>query len=99
MEQDLNEVLKAWRIQTCVINSKIHAYFPTAKAQGTLLHLQWKKFSARVEEYYQEWRERFNAAESEYWEGRRELLFGEKSAIIISILSSKITGFQHKPGI
>jgi len=93
LEQDLNEVLKTWRIKTCVINSKIHAYFPDAGGQGVLLHLQWRDFSTRVEGYYREWRKRFSENELDDWEERKERLFKEKSDIIKSILLSEITGF------
>ena len=97
LEQDLNETFKAWRIQTCVINSKIHAYFPDAREHGKLLHEQWRDFSERVEAYYREWRERFSEDKLEDWEKRKDCLFDEKFKITNLILLSKITGFHHRP--
>ena len=40
-----NEVLKEWKIWSCVIGSKLHAYFPNKDESGDQLHIKWLLFS------------------------------------------------------
>ena len=91
-EKELKRIYKEWSINTCVIGSKLHAYFPKPKNGGERIHEKWRDFSKQLSDYYKE-----NMREGDKWdEGEKERLFEEKAKIIAKILTSKITGFRDK---
>ena len=50
-KKNLQLKLKEWQIQSCVIGSKLHAYFPGESPQEKkYLHKQWEAFSEQVVE-------------------------------------------------
>ena len=52
-KQELHESYMRWRVETCVIGSKLHAYFPATRNRGRALHLKWNEFSDLVTEFYE----------------------------------------------
>lgn len=47
-EQELEAIYKKWRVDTCVIGSKLHAYFPNPKKGDLPIHQKWQRFSDRL---------------------------------------------------
>lgn len=92
-EQELDRIYKKWLVSTCVVGSKLHAYFPDPQKGDKQIHKKWKLFSDRVNEYYENIRNR--GCKNSDWEDGRETLFEEKAEIIAEILTSKITGFRR----
>ena len=50
-EEELRRVYKEWTMRTCVIGSKLHAYFHDKKKGNCQLHIQRDNFSKRVKKY------------------------------------------------
>lgn len=94
-EQEVDQVYKKWRVDTCVIGSKLHAYFPDPKKGNEQIHKKWRFFSDSLSEYYENGSEKENKKSIEHWEKEKEKLFDQKSKIIAEILTSKITGFRN----
>lgn len=96
-EQELNRIYKNWKVETCVIGSKLHAYFPESKRNGhEALHLKWRLFSDDLSNYYKgRWKQEGQKSAS-CWDEDKDALFDEKTRIIAEILTSKITGFRNK---
>lgn len=92
---ELDRIYKQWRIKTCVIGSKLHAYFPKA-VNGKLIHLRWNAFADRLCSYFEYFCLQENNQNISKLEVEKEKLFSEKAEIIASILTSKITGFGYK---
>lgn len=111
-ESELEQVYKNWRVDTCVIGSKLHAYFPPK------IHREWDDFSDMVTEYYENnWKNEGEKCVEES-EGNintlsktkgdnkdnkcklqddKAILFYKKEKIIEKILDSDIRGFsRHK---
>jgi hypothetical protein len=80
--EELDKTYKEWVAQSCIINSKIHAYFPD-------VHKCWEIFSDNLSEQYREYRDVEEKDKSD-WEKVREDLGDEKSKIIKKILETKI---------
>lgn len=95
-EQELNRIYKKWRVDTCVIGSKLHAYFPDPEKGDEQIHKKWHLFSDQLSKYYENSREIDSKKSADHWEKEREKLFEEKARVIAEILTSKITGFRDK---
>ncbi len=96
IEGSLDEIYKRWMVETCVIGSKLHAYFPNPEKGEEQIHRKWHIFSDHLSEYYKTNRIKENITDLDYFKKEREILFKEKASIIAEILTSKITGFRHK---
>ena len=92
-EHELDRVYKKWRTDTCVIGSKLHAYFPDTDKGDRQIHKKWEKFSNQLTKYYEDSRD--NKKRVEDLNVEKENLFEEKAKIIAEILASKITGFKN----
>lgn len=90
----LDRIYLKWRVDTCIIGSKLHAYFPDKKKEGKQIHKRWRRFSDRLSEYYEKTRDTSTKKTLDQLENDREDLFEEKARIIEDILASKITGFR-----
>ena len=96
VQTELDRMYKKWKVETCVVGSKLHAYFPEAKKGGKAIHLRWDDFSKLVSNYYIYFREGENRNDLKKLEEDKDSLFNKKAEIIASILTSKITGFRYK---
>lgn len=93
-EDELDQVYKKWRIDTCVIGSKLHAYFPDHLKGEMQTHLKWKQFSERITRYYESGRDKgYKNSEKQSLRDKDDLL-EEKARVIEDILRSKVTGFH-----
>jgi hypothetical protein len=92
-ELELERIYKKWRVETCIVGSKMHAYFPDPKKGDKQVHRKWHYFSDRLTRYYEDSRDTDNKKSSAQSEKDKEDLFKEKARIIEEILASKITGF------
>jgi hypothetical protein len=93
-KQEFERIYKKWRVDTCVIGSKLHAYFRDPIEGGKQIHLMWNCFSERLTKYYEHSRDLDGKISDDQSEKEKEDLFEEKASIIKDILASKITGFQ-----
>jgi hypothetical protein len=80
LEDELHRIYKEWRIENCVLGSKLHAYFPNP------IHDQWKLFSGRLTTWYEAGMDKVNQST----EQDRESLYKEKESIIKEILHSRV---------
>jgi hypothetical protein len=90
----MRDAYNRWKVQTCVIGSEIHAYFPTAQNSSPPLHVQWRVFSDQVSEFFKTWQAKFETIPEGTWEALKEFLFQQKASLIAQILLSKIEGFE-----
>jgi hypothetical protein len=110
-KSELEQVYRQWKVQSCVIGSKLHAYFPKSENRQKLIHKQWNHFADLVAEFYWHCWEiegeiRIDeldklANRKGIYKGRsvekyKEALFSIKAEIIQKILASKITGFADR---
>jgi hypothetical protein len=93
-EHELDLIYRKWRIETCVIGSKLHAYFSDTDKGDSQLHIKWDCFSSRLSKYYEDARVAGGKHSADQREEEKEELFEKKARIIEEILASKITGFQ-----
>lgn len=93
-EHELDRVYKNWRVNTCVIGSKLHAYFPNREKGDEQIHKKWDKFSEKLTMYYEESRKNICKNSLDKLNEGKEVLFEEKAKIIEEILTSQITGFK-----
>ncbi len=77
-KEELRNKLKEWRIRSCVIGSKLHAYFPSHS-----LHKDWIDFSNDVVEACK------NTVEKN-WQPKKDSLLGTKAKLINLALELKI---------
>lgn len=94
-EDELRRVYKEWTVRTCVIGSKLHAYFPDKKKGNYQLHIQWDNFSKRVKKYYEDVTAQGSQLSAGQIDAEKEDLFERKARIIDETLASKITGFRR----
>jgi len=95
-EKELDEVYKRWTIETCVIGSKLHAYFPHPEKGEKQIHRKWHIFSDQLSNYFKKNRTNENRIDLQYFEKEKNKLFNEKAIIIAEILTTRISGFQQK---
>lgn len=93
-ESELDRVYKKWRADTCVIGSKLHAYFPDKEKGDMQIHEKWKNFSNQLTQYYEDSRAENPKKSGDGLKKEKENLFEIKATIIEEILASKITGFK-----
>ena len=89
-EHELERIYRQWKVDACIIGSKLHAYFPDKEKGDMQIHKKWDRFSGRLSKYY----ENNSARSAEELNKDKEGLFEEKARIIEDILTSKITGFR-----
>jgi RNase H-fold protein (predicted Holliday junction resolvase) len=94
--QELERIYKKWRVATCVIGSKLHAYFPNTEIGDMQIHKKWDRFSEQLTKYYEESRVVNSKVSDEQSKKEKEALFEEKARVIEDILASKITGFSSR---
>lgn len=94
-EDELDRVYKKWRVDTCVIGSKLHAYFPDPSKADMQIHKKWRYFSDRLTRYYESGREKGYKNSEEHLLRDKDDLFEEKARVIEDILRSRVTGFQR----
>jgi hypothetical protein len=88
---ELHRTYKRWRIETCVIGSKLHAYFPDAHAEcGLPIHHKWTRFSEQITAYYESGMYKPYGNSEEHLSKDKEALFKEKASIIEEILRSNV---------
>jgi len=75
---ELTEKLKEWQIMSCVIGSKLHAYFPNDP-----LHKDWLIYSKEVSLFCEK-------ATKDNWHNEKELLLTKKAKLINQVLNNNI---------
>ena len=76
--KELIEKLKEWQISSCVIGSKLHAYFPNDP-----LHKNWLKYSQEVSSFCEK-------GTKDNWKNEKECLLTTKAELINQALNQKI---------
>lgn len=92
-EEELDRIYRKWRVDTCVIGSKLHAYFPDETKGEMQIHKRWEQFSDRLSQHYKTVINTVCEKSEDQWEKEKDDLFEEKAGVIKDILSSTITGF------
>ena len=77
-DSELTEKSKEWKIWSCVIGSKLHAYFPDDP-----LHKKWTSFSKEVSLFCE-------TATKDNWSKEKEPLLSTKAKLIKQVLNQKI---------
>jgi len=95
-QAELLTAYKKWRVETCIIGSKLHAYFPDPSKGERQIHKKWRHFSDRLTQYYESASDVANKSDADRLEKEREELFEEKAAVIQEILRSKVSGFHQR---
>lgn len=93
-EHELDQVYKKWRTDSCVIGSKLHAYFSDKEKDDMQVHKKWEKFSNQLTKYYEDLSDKNSRKSVDDLNEKKEDLFEGKAKIIEEILASKITGFR-----
>lgn len=94
-ENILDDVYKKWVVETCVIGSELHAYFPDPQKKEEQLHRKWRHFSDKLSKFFETYRVK-KVLDEEEFRIDKEDLFNEKAIIIGKVLTSTITGFRPK---
>jgi len=90
-QDELHRIYKKWRIETCVIGSKLHAYFPDPQYECDMaIHQKWKMFSERLTAYCESRTDTPYKNAADHLLRDKEALFEEKARIIEELLHSKI---------
>jgi hypothetical protein len=95
-DNELELVYKQWRVDTCVIGSKLHAYFPDPEKGDAQIHKQWRRFSDHLTHYYESGRATDCNTDQEHLLRAKDKLFAEKAVLIEDILRSRVTGFRPR---
>ena len=91
---ELDKTYKKWKVDSCIIGSKIHAYFPVEEKGDEQIHIKWTDFSDRLSEYFKKYREIQEENNECTLEKDKERILHLKAKIIQEILVSQITGFR-----
>lgn len=97
-EEELNRVYQKWRVDTCVIGSKLHAYFPDKSQGDSQIHRKWHRFSDQLTEYYERQMDTGAGGDPKQLEAEKNVLFNTKAMIIEEVLRARITGFRGGAG-
>ena len=95
-QHELDATYRKWVVETCVINSKIHAYFPNPDMGDKQIHRRWHLFSDRVSKYFEDHMPDGNTTDIAAENSEKDHILNEKARIIGLILTTKITGFKRK---
>ncbi len=95
-EQELNRTYKEWVVDSCIIGSKIHAYFPEEAKCEEQIHKKWGRFSDRLGMYVQKSLHRQGPNNEGEFEKEKDQLLEQKARIIKEVLDSKITGLYSR---
>jgi hypothetical protein len=93
IQEELYRIYKKWKLDTCVIGSKLHAYFPDHEKGDTPIHIKWRDFSERVDHYYEAAKGKDHKDREDVLSHDKNSLFKGKEIVIEQILSSRVTGF------
>jgi predicted nuclease with TOPRIM domain len=96
-QDELNEIYKKWIVNSCIIGSKLHAYFPKKEKDNKKLRKQWDEFKEKLTKFIKRNTDISHKKNEEGLEVEEESLFKQKEGIIVEILVSKITGFHYRP--
>jgi hypothetical protein len=94
-QEKLDQTYKKWKVDSCIIGSKIHAYFPAEEKGKKQIHRKWLAFSDRLSKYYRTTREIQKEKNECELEEEKEEVLSQKAEIIQEILVSRITGFRR----
>jgi hypothetical protein len=89
-DDELDRIYNKWRVDNCVIGSKLHAYFPDPQKTSIPIHLQWRDFSERLSHYYEFWRDNSFRKDERAMFKDKEDLFKSKESVIREILQAKL---------
>jgi len=95
-ENELDRIYRKWRVDTCVIGSKLHAYFPEKEKGDTQIHRRWHCFSDQLTKHCENGMDMNCKKIPDQLEKEKEALFEEKAKIIENILAARITGFRSR---
>ena len=93
-QSKMDEILQNWKIQACVIGSKLHAYFPDKnKPASERIHKRWANYCDMLSNYCEENNEK-TLNISDHWKKMQEDFFEPKAEFIEEILACKVEGFR-----
>jgi len=95
-QKELYKAYKEWKVQGCIIGTKLHAYFPKEEIGDEQIHKKWDRFKDALSELYERKWDIDNEKNTRELEEVKEILFDEKAKIMQEILDSKITVFQKR---
>ncbi len=93
-EQEMDKTFTNFKVESCVLKSKIHAYYPNETKAENQMHEKWERFSQSIEEYYEMKKIIIKEKSGIDIDKKRDNILIEKSKIVREILRSKITGFR-----
>lgn len=92
-QSKMDETLQNWKIQACVIGSKLHAYFPGKNKQAPEpMHKRWANYCDMLSDYCEKNEKVISI--TDHWKKMQDDFFGPKAAFIEEILACKIEGFR-----
>lgn len=98
-QEELNETYKEWKVDSCIIGTKLHAYFPEEKLGDEQIHKKWDRFKDALSKFYEENSDINKKKDARVLEEEKEKLFDEKAKIIQEILASRIKVFRKVHGM
>ena len=93
-QKELNQTYKEWKVQSCKIGTKLHAYFLEKEKGDEQIYKKWDRFKDELSKFYEINSDINNKKDAMELEEEKEKLFEVKAEIIQKILASKITVFQ-----